>query len=130
SILRAVPPMFGSQFPGVLAMGLATMILFFLPWLDRGAVKSIRYRGSHYKTALSIFVVAFLILGYLGTESTTVWGQFKVTDGSVFDRLLDTKDIATWVARVCTIAYFLFFFLMPWYTVRDKTRPVPERVTK
>src|SRR6266436_1849160 len=45
SILRAVPPLFNSQFPGVLAMGIATLILFFLPWLDRSPVKSIRYRG-------------------------------------------------------------------------------------
>ncbi|MGH8694720.1 MAG: cytochrome b, partial [Burkholderiales bacterium] len=49
SILRAVPPLLGSQFPGVLAMGLAAMVFFFLPWLDRGAVKSIRYRGAVYK---------------------------------------------------------------------------------
>jgi ubiquinol-cytochrome c reductase cytochrome b subunit len=129
SILRAVPPLFNSQFPGVLAMGLSVLILFFLPWLDRGAVKSIRYRGKNYKSAIGVFVVVFLILGYLGTEPTTVWGQFKVSEGSLFDRLLDTKDVATWVARVCTVIYFLFFILMPWYTARDKTLPVPERVT-
>jgi ubiquinol-cytochrome c reductase cytochrome b subunit len=124
SILRAVPPLFHSQFPGVLAMGIATLILFFLPWLDRSPVKSIRYRGPLYKSALAIFVVVFLVLGYLGTESTTVWGQFG------FDAFfLDTKDIATWVARVCTVAYFLFFFLMPWYTARDRVKPVPDRVT-
>src|SRR3972149_4944091 len=52
-ILRAVPPLFNSQFPGVLAMGLSTMILFFLPWLDRGTVKSIRYRGTLYKSWLA-----------------------------------------------------------------------------
>src|SRR5574339_169959 len=77
SILRAVPPLFNSQFPGVLAMGIAVLILFFLPWLDRSPVKSIRYRGAYYKTALALFVVAFLILGYLGIEPTTVWGQFS-----------------------------------------------------
>ena len=68
SILRAVPPLFNSQFPGVLAMGIATMILFFLPWLDRSPVKSIRYRGVLYKSWLAAFVVVFLMLGYLGTE--------------------------------------------------------------
>jgi ubiquinol-cytochrome c reductase cytochrome b subunit len=124
SILRAVPPIFASQFPGVMAMGIATMILFFLPWLDRSPVKSIRYRGPYYKWALGIFVVVFLVLGYLGVNSTTVWGQFG------FDAFfLDTKDRATWVARLCTILYFAFFFLMPWYTARDKVLPVPERVT-
>jgi ubiquinol-cytochrome c reductase cytochrome b subunit len=25
--------------------------------------------------------------------------------------------------------YFAFFFLMPWYTKADQTKPVPERVT-
>jgi ubiquinol-cytochrome c reductase cytochrome b subunit len=124
SILRAVPPLFNSQFPGVLAMGVAVLILFFLPWLDRSPVKSIRYRGVLYKSWLAAFVVVFVILGYLGVKPTTVWGQFGF---NAF--FLDTKDIATWVARLCTIVYFLFFFLMPWYTARDKVKPVPERVT-
>jgi ubiquinol-cytochrome c reductase cytochrome b subunit len=124
SILRAVPPLFNSQFPGVLAMGVAVLIFFFLPWLDRSPVKSIRYRGALYKGWLAAFVVVFVILGYLGVNPTTVWGQF--TFNAFF---LDTKDIATWVARLCTIVYFLFFFLMPWYTARDKVKPVPERVT-
>jgi ubiquinol-cytochrome c reductase cytochrome b subunit len=129
SILRAVPPLFNSQFPGVLAMGISVMILFLLPWLDRSPVKSIRYRGAYYKAALALFVVAFLVLGYLGIEPTTVWGQFSVTEGSMMDRVLDTKDRATWVARLCTILYFAFFILMPWYTARDKVKPVPDRVT-
>jgi ubiquinol-cytochrome c reductase cytochrome b subunit len=124
SILRAIPPLFHSQFPGVLAMGLAVMVLFFLPWLDRSPVKSIRYRGPYYKIALGVFVVTFLVLGYLGTEPTTVWGQFG------FDAFfLDTNEIATWVARLGTLLYFLFFILMPWYTARDSVKPVPERVT-
>ena len=124
SILRAVPPLFNSQFPGVAAMGIATMILFLLPWLDRSPVKSIRYRGVYWKSAVSIFVVVFLVLGYLGVKPTTVWGQFG------FDAFfLDTKDVATWVARLCTVLYFAFFILMPWYTARDKVKPVPDRVT-
>jgi ubiquinol-cytochrome c reductase cytochrome b subunit len=124
SILRAVPPLFHSQFPGVVAMGVAVVIFFLLPWLDRSPVKSIRYRGSYFKTALALFVVVFVVLGYLGTEPTTVWGQFG------FDAFfLDTRDVATWAARLCTVVYFLFFFLMPWYTARDKVKPVPERVS-
>ena len=121
SILRAVPPLFNSQFPGVLAMGVATLILFFLPWLDRSPVKSIRYRGTLYKSALAMFVVTFLVLGYLGTESVTVWGQAGAWLGDA--------DRATIAARVFTVLYFAFFFLMPWYTAIDKTKPVPERVT-
>ncbi len=124
SILRAVPPLWNSQFPGVLAMGVSVMILFFLPWLDRSPVKSMRYRGVYWKSAVAIFVVVFLVLGYLGVKPTTVWGQFG------FDAFfLDTKDIATWAARLCTLLYFAFFILMPWYTARDKVKPVPDRVT-
>jgi ubiquinol-cytochrome c reductase cytochrome b subunit len=121
SVLRAVPPLFGSQFPGVLAMGLSVMIFFLLPWLDRGAVKSIRYRGPIYKGAVASFVVSFLILGYLGTEPTNLWGQFGPW--------LSGADRATVVARIFTVIYFLFFLLMPWYTAIDRTKPVPERVT-
>ena len=121
SILRGVPPMFNSQFPGVVAMGVSVMILFGLPWLDRGPVKSIRYRGPYFKAALSAFVVVFLVLGYLGTEPITVWGQFGAWLGNA--------DRATVVARICTVIYFLFFILMPWYTRIDKNKPEPERVT-
>jgi ubiquinol-cytochrome c reductase cytochrome b subunit len=121
SILRAVPPMLGSQFPGVLAMGLAVVILFLLPWLDRCPVKSIRYRGSVYKAALAAFLVAFFVLGYLGTVPTNVWGQF----GS----WLGGAERATVAARIFTVVYFLFFVLMPWYTRIDTTRPEPERTT-
>jgi ubiquinol-cytochrome c reductase cytochrome b subunit len=121
SILRAVPPLFNSQFPGVMAMGIATMILFFLPWLDRSPVKSIRYRGVLYKSAIAIFVVTFLVLGYLGTEPVTVWGQFGPWLGNA--------DVATVAARIFTLLYFAFFILMPWYTAIDKCKPEPDRVT-
>ena len=83
-------------------------------------MKSIRYRGPIYKSALALFVIAFLILGYLGTEPTNLWGQF----GS----WLGGADRATVVARIFTVIYFLFFLLMPWYTVRDRTKPEPQRV--
>lgn len=121
SILRAVPPYFNSQFPGVLAMGISTLILFLLPWLDRSPVKSIRYKGPLFKSALGIFVVVFLILGYLGTIPTNEWGQFGAWLGNA--------ERATVVARICTALYFLFFISMPWYTSIDKTQPEPERVT-
>ena len=124
SILRAVPPMFGSQFPGVIGMGLSVMIFFALPWLDRGAEKSIRYRGNLYKAFFAMFIVCFIVLGYLGVKPTSVWGQF-----GDWAKFLDTRDIATWGARVLTIGYFAFFFLMPWYTKADKTKPEPARVT-
>ena len=110
SVLRAVPPMFGSQFPGVLAMGASLLILFFLPWLDRSPVKSIRYRSPIYKWVLGVFVVSFIMLGWLGMEPVTPLNVF--------------------LARVFTILYFAFFILMPWYTSIGKTKEVPERLTE
>ena len=121
SILRAVPPVLNSQFPGVAAMGLSVVAFAFLPWLDKSPVKSIRYRGLTYKMWLTAFVVSFLVLGYLGTVPSNIWGQFGAMMGGA--------DRATVVARFFTAIYFLFFILMPWYTKKDKTKPVPERVT-
>jgi ubiquinol-cytochrome c reductase cytochrome b subunit len=123
AMLRAVPSMLGSQFPGVAVMGAATMILFLLPWLDRGKVKSVRYRGPKYKIWLVAFVISFLVLGYLGVVPTTVWGQMpKVWP-------FDGMDVATLVARILTTVYFLFFILMPWYTKNDIEKPEPQRLT-
>jgi len=93
---------------GVMFMGLAVIIFFFLPWLDRSPVKSIRYRGPIYKTALTLFVISFIVLGYLGTQPV--------------------NEIRTVVAQISTVIYFLFFILMPWYTKIDRTKPVPDRV--
>ena len=121
SILRAVPPIGISQFPGVAAMGLSVMIFALLPWLDRSPVRSIRYRGGLYKKWLAAFVVSFLVLGYLGTVPSNIWGQFGPW--------LSGADIATVVARIFTAVYFAFFILMPWYSAKDKTKPVPDRVT-
>jgi ubiquinol-cytochrome c reductase cytochrome b subunit len=109
SVLRAIPPMFGSQFPGVLAMFAALLIFFALPWLDRSKVKSIRYRSLPYKIALGIFVVSFVWLGYLGMQPVTPMNAF--------------------LARVFTATYFGFFILMPWFTSIGQTKPVPERLT-
>ena len=109
AILRAVPPIGVSQFPGVVAMGMAIVVLFLLPWLDRSPVKSIRYRGVIYKFFLALFVISFIVLGWLGTQPA----------GGIYLIL----------SQIFSITYFLFFILMPWYTKIDKTKPVPERVT-
>ena len=110
AILRAVPSFWGTQFWGVLAMGLSLVVFFFLPWLDKSPVKSIRYRGGLYKLFLTSFVIAFIVLGYLGTQPPT--------------------PTYTLLAQIFTVVYFAFFLLMPIYTKLDKTKPVPERVTE
>jgi ubiquinol-cytochrome c reductase cytochrome b subunit len=124
AMLRAVPSMMGTQVWGVLVMGAGVLIFFALPWLDRGKVKSIRYRGWLYKSFLALFVVCFLVLGYLGVVPSTVWGQFPQSWPS-----LGGVDRATVISRILTLGYFAFFLLMPWYTAADKTKPVPDRVT-
>ena len=106
AILRAIP----DKLLGVVAMGASIMVFFFLPWLDRSPVKSIRYRGIYYKSALTLFVFSFVILGYLGSHPPT--------------------PALVLVARVSTIVYFLFFLLMPLYTTFDKVKPEPDRVTR
>ncbi len=67
AILRAIP----DKLTGVIAMGAATMIFFALPWLDRHPIKSIRYRGTMFKMLLGVFVLTFLVLGFLGGQAPT-----------------------------------------------------------
>jgi len=105
AILRAVP----SKSLGALLMGAAVLLFVFLPWLDRGKVKSIRYRGPLFKFFLFSFAIAFVVLGWLGLQPAT--------------------PFYTNMARFFAVVYFAFFLLMPWYTSVDKTKPVPTRVT-
>ncbi|MFN3587547.1 MAG: cytochrome b [Moraxellaceae bacterium] len=114
AMLRAIPPMFGSAFPGVMVMGAAIAILFVLPWLDRSPVKSIRYKGWMSKAWLVALVVSFVVLGYLGVVSSS--GTTLGINNTV-------------LARILTAVYFLYFLLMPFYTSIEKCKPVPERVT-
>ncbi len=108
AILRAVPPWFGIKLWGVIAMGLSIVLLFAMPWLDRGLVRSIRYRGWWYKSALIFFVISFFGLGVLGVLPPT-------TGRTIF-------------AQLFTVIYFLFLLGMPFYTRWDKTTTPPERV--
>ena len=105
AMLRAIP----DKLFGVIVMGAAVMIPFLLPWLDKSPVRSIRYRGPLTKIAITLLVVSFVVLGYLGMQS-----------GSDAQKL---------VAQLCTAIYFGFFIFMPVYTKMDKVKPVPERVT-
>ncbi len=119
AILRAVPD---KLFGGVAAMGLSVMIFYFVPWLDKSKVRSIRYKGILYKKWLASFVVSFIVLGYLGTVPSNIWGQLPS-----YIPLIGGIDFATLVARIFTIIYFLFFILMPIYSKKDKTKPVPKK---
>jgi ubiquinol-cytochrome c reductase cytochrome b subunit len=98
-----------AKFWGVVVMGGAVIILFFLPWLDFSPVKSIRYRPGWHKYLYGVFVVNFLILGYLGVQPPSPIGER--------------------VSQVGTLYYFGFFLLMPWWSRLGEPKPVPERVT-
>ena len=105
AILKAVP----DKLMGVITMGASVAILFFLPWLDRSPVKSIRYKGMWYKVLLTLFTIAFVRLGLLGMAEGT--------------------PAQTWEMRIWTLVYFMFFVLLFFMSPKGKTKPEPERVT-
>jgi ubiquinol-cytochrome c reductase cytochrome b subunit len=98
-----------AKFWGVMVMGGAVIILFFLPWLDYSPVKSIRYRPDWHKYVYAVFVINFLILGYLGVKPPSPIGER--------------------VSQVGTLFYFGFFLLMPWWSKLGTFKQVPDRVT-
>ena len=98
-----------AKFWGVLVMGGAVVILFFLPWLDNSPVRSIRYRPGWHKYVYAIFVVDFVVLAYLGTQPPSPIGER--------------------ISQVGTLFYFGFFLLMPWWSALGEAKPVPQRVT-
>jgi ubiquinol-cytochrome c reductase cytochrome b subunit len=106
AILRAVP----DKLMGVILMGLAIAVLFVLPWLDRCKVKSVRYRSIWHKLNIGMFVVSFIVLGILG--------------------VLPSTELLTYIARVASFGYFAFFGLLWFYSKYEKTKPLPDRVTK
>jgi len=104
AILKAVP----DKLMGVVMMGASVAILFFLPWLDRSPVKSIRYRGMWYKVLLALFTIAFVRLGLLGMAEGT--------------------PAQTWEMRIWTLVYFMFFVLLFFMSPSGKNKPEPDRV--
>ena len=108
-VVVALLHLIDAKFWGVVAMGGAVIILFFLPWLDKSPVKSIRYRPNGVKWLFAVFVINFLILGYLGVQPPSPVGER--------------------VSQVGTLFYFGFFLLMPWWTRLGQFKPVPDRVT-
>ncbi|MDP3134715.1 MAG: cytochrome bc complex cytochrome b subunit [Burkholderiaceae bacterium] len=108
-VLVALMAAIDAKFWGVLVMGGAVIILFFLPWLDNSPVKSIRYRPSWHKYLYGIFVLVFVVLAYLGVQPPSPIGER--------------------VSQVGTLFYFGFFLLMPWWSRQGTFKPVPDRVT-
>jgi ubiquinol-cytochrome c reductase cytochrome b subunit len=105
-----------AKFWGVVVMGGAVIIMFFLPWLDYSPVKSIRYRPGWHKYIYAAFVFMFIVLGYLGVKAPGVWG------------IIAGQDIAERVSQLFTLGYFGFFLLMPWWSKLGTFKQVPDRV--
>ncbi len=106
AILRAVP----DKLLGVIAMGASIVVLALLPWIDRGSVRSIRYRCGFHKLNIAQFVVTFVLLGWVGATPQT--------------------EAKTLLSQICTITYFMFFVLLWFYSKNETTKPLPERLTK
>ncbi len=121
AILRVIP----SKGFGVIALLASIVALFLVPWLDRGKVKSIRYRGLGYKVALTVFGIVFVLLGSIGAGKTAEWIP------EIFGPDADLTLIENTFGRILTILYFGFFVFLWAYTYFgwEKTKPVPERVT-
>ncbi|MEO0048518.1 MAG: hypothetical protein RLZZ410_1477 [Pseudomonadota bacterium] len=101
--------LFDAKFWGVMIMGGSVVIFFFLPWLDNSPVKSIRYRPQGHKYIYGVFVVTFVILGYLGIQAPSPVGEK--------------------VSQLGTLIYFGFFLAMPWWSKLGQFKQVPSRVT-
>jgi ubiquinol-cytochrome c reductase cytochrome b subunit len=104
AILRAVPDKLG----GIILMASSIVLLLFMPWFDKSAVKSMRYKGHYSRTALGLYVLSFLTLAYLGTS--------------------DVTPIKLFLARIASTVYFAYFLTMPFYSRYEAHRPVPERI--
>ena len=108
-VLIALLKVFDAKFWGVVVMGAAVIVLFFLPWLDHSPAKSIRYRPGWHKAVYGVFVVFFLVLGYLGAQPPS--------------------EVGNYVSQIGTLVYFGFFLLMPWWSQLGTFKQVPERIT-
>jgi ubiquinol-cytochrome c reductase cytochrome b subunit len=125
AMLRMVPSFFGSAVWGVIVMFLGIFALFLIPWLDRGVVKSVRYRGRGYKIGLALFAVSFIGLGTVGAGLS-----FELIP-KLFGADADVTAIENLYGRFWLIVYFASFVALWAYTYFgwEKTKPVPERVS-
>jgi len=125
AILRMIPSFFGTAVWGVLAMFGAIALLFLLPWIDRGQVRSIRFRGTGFRVAFGVFVLSFIGLGLVGSG----------VSAEVIEATFPGADVTTWenlFGRLMVGGYFGYFIFLRFYTGPglERTRPVPLRVSR
>ncbi len=105
TILRVIP----DKLLGAVGMFSAIIVLFLLPWFDRGTVKAMKFRSTIHTWNLIQFVISFIVLGYLGTKAAT--------------------PLYNMIGVVASFGYFGFFVALWFYSKNEKTKPVPERVS-
>jgi ubiquinol-cytochrome c reductase cytochrome b subunit len=110
---------FDAKFWGVVVMGGAVIMLFFLPWLDRSPARSIRYRPGLAQVAVR--GVRDLVHDAHGAGHHGAGPDLRHASLSWL-----TNEL---VAMIGTLFYFGFFLLMPWWSQLGTPKPVPDRVT-
>lgn len=108
-VVGMLPQVLDAKFWGVVLFGSSVVILAFLPWLDHSPARSLRYRPTWHSYLYGLFALVFVTLGYLGTQLPT--------------------PAFTIISQVCTLAYFAFFLLMPWWSTMGTFKPLPTRLT-
>jgi ubiquinol-cytochrome c reductase cytochrome b/c1 subunit len=111
AMLRSIP----SKLLGVIVMGGAIVTLVFIPWLDTSRVRSCRFRPL-MKQFFWAFAVICVILGYCGSQPV---------DAAVAGLPL------VWVARLATLYYFGFFWLiMPIIGLIETPKKLPASIAQ
>jgi ubiquinol-cytochrome c reductase cytochrome b subunit len=113
AMLRSVP----QKLLGVLVMAGSLLTLLFVPWLDTSKVRSSRFRPM-MKQFFWIFAFDCVVLGYCGSQSADAM-------------LFHTAIPLVWIARIGTLFYFAFFWLiMPLLGLIETPKPLPASIAQ
>jgi ubiquinol-cytochrome c reductase cytochrome b subunit len=106
AILRAVPDKLG----GVLLMGGAIVVLFFLPWLDTSKVRSLRFRPIT-RIIFMLWTVNFFVLTWVGAKPA--------------------EQPYVLISQICTMFYFAYFLVvLPAMGRFEVVMKLPESISR
>ena len=95
---------------GVLAMFLAILVWFFLPWLDKSPVRSGNFRPT-FRKFFWVLVLDVLVLGYCGGSPA--------------------EEPYLMISQIAAIYYFLHFFvILPIVSSIERPDPLPFSITE
>lgn len=98
---------------GVITMFGSIALLFILPWLDTHPIRSARYRPL-YRAILMVFVVNFIFLGYVGSQSA--------------DAMIGPVPLSA-LGLLATGFYYAFFIvILPVLSKYEKGRDLPKSI--